>query len=227
VGAHLVRAGPERLGVASDRELVPDLDRTPARRPDRHVVGDEEPILRFADESAFATWLAEHHGRSQGIRIEFAKRGNPIPSLNYDQALHQALRYGWIDTQVGSGPDGWYRQRFTPRRRKSRWSLRNCRLAEELIARGEMEAAGLAQVEAAKADGRWTGAYPGPANAAVPDDLQRELDADPEAAAFFATLSSQNRYAILYRLGEAKRPETRARRLDAFMGMLRRRETVH
>lgn len=223
MGAHLVRARPERLGDVSDRDLVPDLDGV----PDRDVMGDEEPILRFVDESAFGTWLAEHQGGTQGVRIEFAKRGNPAPSLNYDQALRQALRYGWIDTQVGAGPDGWYRQRFTPRRRKSRWSQRNCRLAEDLIARGEMEPAGLAQLEAAKADGRWTAAYAGPASATVPDDLRRELDADPEAAAFFATLSSQNRYAILYRLGEAKRPETRTRRLGAFMEMLRRRETVH
>jgi uncharacterized protein YdeI (YjbR/CyaY-like superfamily) len=188
---------------------------------------DPEPILRFPDGAAFGVWLAEHHGSAQGVRLEFAKRGNPAPSVNYDQALLQALRYGWIDTQVGTGPEGWYRQRFTPRRRKSRWSQRNCQLAEELIANGEMEPAGLAQVEAAKADGRWTAAYAGPATAAVPEDLQRELDADPEAAAFFAGLSSQNRFAILYRLAEAKRPETRARRLSTFMEMLRRRETFH
>jgi uncharacterized protein YdeI (YjbR/CyaY-like superfamily) len=187
----------------------------------------EEPILRFPDGAGFGAWLAEHHATARGARIEFAKRGNPTPSVNYDQALLQALRFGWIDTQVGAGPDGWYRQRFTPRRRRSRWSERNCRLAEELIARGEMEPAGLAQVEAAKADGRWTAAYAGPARAVVPEDLQRELDADPEAAAFFATLSSQNRYAILYRLQEARRPETRARRLSTFMEMLRRKETVH
>lgn len=191
------------------------------------MVPDEEPILRFADGAAFGLWLAEHHASAQGVRVEFAKRGNDTPSVDYDQALLQALRYGWIDTQVGSGPEGWYRQRFTPRRRKSRWSVRNCRLAEDLIARGEMEPAGLAQVEAARADGRWTAAYPGPATAAVPEDLRRELDADPEAAAFFATLSSQNRYAILYRLQEAKRPETRVRRLSSFMEMLRRKETVH
>ncbi len=188
---------------------------------------DEERILRFADGAAFGAWLAEHHASAQGVRVEFAKRGNPSPSVNYDQALRQALRYGWIDTQAGSGPEGWYRQRFTPRRRKSRWSQRNCELAEALIASGEMEPAGLAQVEAAKADGRWTAAYPGPARAAVPEDLQRELDADADAAAFFATLSSQNRFAILYRLEEAKRPQTRARRLATFMEMLRRGETVH
>lgn len=193
----------------------------------RDLVPDPEPILRFADEAAFGGWLAEHHESVPGVRLEFAKRGNPSPSLNYDGALRQALRYGWIDTQVGSGPDGWYRQRFTPRRRRSRWSQRNCRLAEELIASGRMEPAGLAEVESAKGDGRWAAAYAGPASASVPEDLQQELDADPDAAAFFATLSSQNRYAILYRLGEAKRPETRARRLDTFMGMLRRRETVH
>lgn len=188
---------------------------------------DEEPILRFADGAAFGAWLEEHHATAGGVRIEFAKRGNPTPSVNYDGALREALRYGWIDTQVGTGPDGWYRQRFTPRRRRSRWSKRNCELAEELIAAGEMKPAGLAQVEAAKADGRWGLAYPGPRTAAVPDDLQRELDQDPAAAAFFAGLSSQNRYAILYRLQEARRPETRARRLATFMEMLRRGETLH
>lgn len=188
---------------------------------------DEEPILRFADGAAFGAWLEEHHATAAGVRVEFGKRGNPAMSVNYEGALLQALRYGWIDGQVGAGPDGWYRQRFTPRRRGSRWSKRNRELAEELIARGEMEPAGLAQVEAAKADGRWELAYPGPRTAAVPEDLQRELDQDPAAAAFFAGLSSQNRYAILYRLGEAKRPDTRARRLARFMEMLRRGETVH
>ena len=191
------------------------------------AVPGEDPVLRFADGAAFGTWLAEHHATSQGVRLEFAKRGNPASSLNYDQALHQALRFGWIDGQVRGGQDGWYRQRFTPRRRNSRWSQRNCRFADELIARREMEPAGLAQVEAAKADGRWAAAYAGPAAATVPEDLQRALDADPEAATFFSTLSSLNRYAILYRLEEAKRPQTRERRLNNFMEMLRRKETLH
>lgn len=188
---------------------------------------DEEPILRFADGAAFGAWLAEHHATAPGVRVLFAKRGNPTPSVSYEGALRQALRYGWIDTQVRGGTDGWYQQRFTPRRRRSRWSKRNRELAEELIASGEMEPAGLAQVEAAKTDGRWELAYPGPRAAAVPEDLRRELEQDPVAATFFAGLSSQNRYAILYRLQEAKRPETRARRLATFMEMLRRGETVH
>lgn len=188
---------------------------------------DPDPVLRFTDGDAFGAWLDEHHATAPGVRVEFAKKGNPAPSVDYQGALRQALRFGWIDTRVGTGPEGWYRQRFVPRRPKSRWSQRNCRLAEELIARGEMEPAGLAQVEAARADGRWADAYPGPAAAEVPDDLRRELDLDPEAAAFFAGLSSQNRYAILYRLGEAKRPQTRARRLATFMDMLRRRQTLH
>lgn len=188
---------------------------------------DAEPVLRFVDGAAFGAWLSEHHATAGGVRVEFAKKGNPAPSVNYDEALLQALRYGWIDAQVGAGPQGWYRQRFTRRRPRSRWSRRNCELAEGLIARGEMTPAGLAQVEAAKADGRWVDAYPGPAAADVPQDLRTELDGDPEAAAFFADLSSQNRYAILYRLGEAKRPETRARRLATFMEMLRRKETLH
>ncbi|MBO0703210.1 MAG: hypothetical protein J2P38_09780, partial [Candidatus Dormibacteraeota bacterium] len=116
---------------------------------------DTEPVLRFVDGAAFGAWLAEHHATASGVRVEFAKKGNTTPSVNYDQALLQALRYGWIDTQVGAGPEGWYRQRYTPRRRKSRWSRRNRELAEQLIASGEMEPAGLAQVAAAKADGRW------------------------------------------------------------------------
>ncbi|MGH7911257.1 MAG: YdeI/OmpD-associated family protein [Candidatus Dormibacteraceae bacterium] len=186
-----------------------------------------EATLRFSDAATFAGWLAEHHASATGVRIEFAKRETGVESVPHEEALRQALRFGWIDAQVGSGPAGWFRQRFTPRRARSRWSKRNCDLAEELIARGEMEPAGLAAVEAAKADGRWAAAYAGPRTAAVPGDLQRELDADPEAGAFFAGLTSQNRYAILYRLEAAKRPETRARRLATFMEMLRRGETLH
>lgn len=188
---------------------------------------EEEPVLRFADARAFGDWLAEHHADASGVVIEFAKRATGVASVTHDEALLQALRYGWIDARVGSGPEGWFRQRFTPRRPRGRWSRRNREFAEQLIAREEMEPAGLREVEAARADGRWDAAYAGPRTATVPTDLQRALDADPEAARVFAGLTSQNRYAILYRLEEAKRPETRARRLERFVGMLRSGETLH
>ena len=184
-------------------------------------------MLRFATPAELATWLEAHHGTSRGIRIEFAKKGSGVPSIDHEQALLVALRWGWIDGVVGRGPEGYFWQRFTPRRPGSRWSKRNRELAERLMASGEMEPAGRREVEAARADGRWAAAYDSPRHAEVPDDLQRELDRDPAAAAFFATLSSQNRYAILYRLQEAKRLQTRARRLATFVGMLRRGETLH
>jgi uncharacterized protein YdeI (YjbR/CyaY-like superfamily) len=171
---------------------------------------------------------AEHH-ESPGVWIRFAKKGSGIASVVYAEALEVALCFGWIDGQVAKDPDtaNWYRQRFTPRTKRSRWSKINVESAEQLIRRGLMRPPGLAAVEAAKADGRWEAAYASPKNMTVPDDLQRELDADPNAAAFFATLTGPNRYAILYRLQDAKRPETRARRLATYMEMLREGRTLH
>lgn len=186
----------------------------------------ELPTLEFADQAAFASWLAAN-AETAGVWIRMAKKGTGIPSVTHDEALHEALRHGWIDGTVRRVDDQWFVQRFTPRTRRSRWSKVNREWAERLIESGEMFPRGLREVEAARADGRWDAAYAGPATASVPEDLAAALAANPTAAAFFETLTSQNRYAILYRVGEAKRPETRARRIEKFVGMLERGETLH
>jgi uncharacterized protein YdeI (YjbR/CyaY-like superfamily) len=184
------------------------------------------PILSFGSQDEFATWLADNH-ETPGLWIRVAKKGTGISTVNHDEALAVALRYGWIDGTAQRVDDEYFVQKFTPRTKRSRWSKINRASAERMIAAGEMHPAGLREVEAARADGRWEAAYAGPASSTVPEDLQRALDANPRAAAFFATLTSQNRYAILYRVGEAKRPETRARRIEKFVGMLERGETLH
>ena len=169
-------------------------------------------------------------GRPPGILrdwLKFAKKGAAESTISYRQALDVALCHGWIDGQKRSMDEHYWLQRFTPRKARSRWSKINCAKAEALIADGRMQAGGLREVEAAKADGRWEAAYPGQAKADVPEDLQAALDADPEAGAFFGSLDRGNRYAILYRVHDAKRPETRARRIAMFVAMLHAHETVH
>jgi uncharacterized protein YdeI (YjbR/CyaY-like superfamily) len=181
----------------------------------------------FASAEAFDAWLAEHHATSDGLWIRFAKKASGIPTVVYAEAVEAALRYGWIDGQVKRFDDDYYIQRFTPRRARSRWSKINCAKAEALIASGAMQPAGLAEVERAKADGRWEAAYDAPSTATVPDDLRAALDADPQASAFFETLDANNRYAILHRVQDAKKPETRVRRIENFVAMLSRGETIH
>jgi uncharacterized protein YdeI (YjbR/CyaY-like superfamily) len=183
--------------------------------------------LGFATADAFEAWLAEHHATSDGIWIKFAKKASGIPTVVYAEAVHASLRYGWIDGQVKRVDDDHYVQRFTPRRARSRWSKINCAKAEALIASGAMEPAGLAEVERAKADGRWEAAYDAPSTATVPEDLRAALDTDPKASAFFETIDSNNRYAILHRLQDAKKPETRVARIEKFVAMLSRGETIH
>jgi uncharacterized protein YdeI (YjbR/CyaY-like superfamily) len=187
----------------------------------------DDPILAFRDAAAWEAWLEEHHATAAGIRVKIAKQGTGIPSVRYPEVLHSALCFGWIDARRTALDDTHFLQRFTPRRARSNWSKLNRETAEQLIADGRMRPAGLAEVERARADGRWDAAYAGQRTITVPDDLQRELDARPQAAAFFATLSSQNRYSILYRLQDAKRPETRERRLAKFVRMLEDGETLH
>jgi uncharacterized protein YdeI (YjbR/CyaY-like superfamily) len=187
----------------------------------------DQPLLDFATQAELEAWMEEHHDESDGIWIRFAKKGSGAASVTYAEAVEVSLCFGWIDGQAKRIDDTHYRQRFTPRRERSPWSKINVAKATALIESGAMRPAGLAEVERAKADGRWDAAYEPPSKMTVPDDLQAELDKDPDAAAFFASLNSTNRYAILYRLQDAKRPETRARRLEKFVGMLRRRETLH
>jgi uncharacterized protein YdeI (YjbR/CyaY-like superfamily) len=187
---------------------------------------DQLPIRGFASGKAFGTWLAKQHAKSPGIWLKIPKRGSGEAGPSYAEALDEALRFGWIDSQKATFDDAFFLQRFTPRGPRSKWSKINREKAEALIEAGRMERAGLAMVEAAKADGRWDAAYDSPRTATVPADLQLALDADPAAKAFFATLSSQNRYAILYRIQEAKRADTRARRVEKFVAMCARGETV-
>jgi uncharacterized protein YdeI (YjbR/CyaY-like superfamily) len=172
-------------------------------------------------------WLAEHHASSDGVWIKFAKKASGIPTVVYAEAVEESLIHGWIDGQVKRVDDDFYIQRFTPRRAQSRWSKINCAKAEKLIAEGRMHPAGLAEVERAKADGRWARAYDSPTTATVPDDLRAALDAEPAAAKLFEDLDGNNRYAILHRIQEAKRPETRAKRIAQFVAMLARGETLH
>jgi uncharacterized protein YdeI (YjbR/CyaY-like superfamily) len=187
---------------------------------------DEEP-LAFDSPAAWEAWLDEHHESSDGIWIKFAKKASGIASVTYKEVLPIALAHGWIDGQVKRIDEDWYRQRWTPRRARSVWSKINRAAAEAMIERGEMKPAGLREVERAKADGRWERAYDSPKTAEVPPDLRAALDGDPAAAEFFADLDSINRYAILHRIQNAKKPETRARRIEQFVAMCSRGETVH
>jgi uncharacterized protein YdeI (YjbR/CyaY-like superfamily) len=164
---------------------------------------------------------------AKGLWIKFAKKGSGIASVTKAEAIDAALCFGWIDGQLDTYDERHWLIRFTPRKRASKWSLVNRTRAAELIEMGRMRAGGLAQVEAAKADGRWNAAYASAARAEVPDDLRAALDANAKARAFFATLTGANRYAILYRIGAVKRPETRARKIAEFVAMLERGETIH
>jgi uncharacterized protein YdeI (YjbR/CyaY-like superfamily) len=187
----------------------------------------DDEALPFESPAAWEAWLSEHHESSDGIWIKFAKKASGIPSVTYKEVLPIALAHGWIDGQVKRIDEDWYRQRWTPRRARSVWSKINRAAAEAMIERGEMKPAGLREVERAKADGRWERAYDSPKTAELPDDLRAALDADPAAAEFFAGLDSNNRYAILHRVQNAKKPETRARRIEQFVAMCSRGETVH
>jgi uncharacterized protein YdeI (YjbR/CyaY-like superfamily) len=183
--------------------------------------------LPFASKKKWADWLARQHDKSAGVWLKFAKKGSEIPSVTYDEALEVALCYGWIDGQKKGFDDKYWLQKFTPRGARSIWSKINTEKAEKLIKSGEMEAAGLKVIEAAKQDGRWDAAYESQKNISVPDDFQAELDKNPKAKASFATLNSVNRYAILFRIHNAKKAETRVRRIQQFVEMLERGEKLY
>jgi uncharacterized protein YdeI (YjbR/CyaY-like superfamily) len=190
-------------------------------------VAGELETRAFASADEWEAWLRKHHDTAPGVWIRFARKGAGVPTVTYMEALHAALCFGWIDGQARRLDDAFYLQRFTPRRARSIWSKRNRDFATALIESGRMQPAGLREVERAKADGRWDAAYDAPSTATVPDDLQAALDANPAAAEFFAGLSGQNRYAVLHRIQTAKRPETRARRIEKFVAMLAAGETLH
>jgi uncharacterized protein YdeI (YjbR/CyaY-like superfamily) len=184
------------------------------------------PIVLFADRKAFRGWLSAHHGAEPGLWLRIAKGASTLPSVTYAEALDVALCFGWIDGQTRSYDTDSFLQKFTPRQKRSPWSKRNREHVERLTAAGEMHAAGLAAINAAKADGRWDRAYDSASTVEVPPDLQAALDAVPKARSFFETLKGANRYAILYRVQTAVKPETRARRIAEFVAMLRRGETL-
>jgi uncharacterized protein YdeI (YjbR/CyaY-like superfamily) len=188
---------------------------------------DSLPVVAFASRAKWKAWLAKHHASSPGVWLEIAKQGSGIASVSYPEAIEIALCYGWIDGQKAAVDDDHWRQRFTPRQPRSRWSKINREKATQLIERGEMHAAGLREVEAAKADGRWDAAYAGQASITVPEDLRDALDRNAKARAFFATLDSTNRYAVLYRIHDAKKPETRRARIEKFVTMLGEHRTIH
>lgn len=191
-------------------------------------MADDLPELTVADAGAWREWLGEHHDSPTGVWLVLARKDTTHPtSLGYGQALDEALRHGWIDGQARRRDETTYVQRFTPRRARSQWSERNVGIVERLTAEGRMHPAGLAEVERAKADGRWDSAYAGQASIEVPAELTAALAAAPRARAMFDILTSQNRYAVLYRIASAKRPDTRARRIDQFVAMLARGETVY
>jgi uncharacterized protein YdeI (YjbR/CyaY-like superfamily) len=187
----------------------------------------ELPTLLCENESAWEAWLERNHASSDGVWLKFAKKLAAASSVTHAEALEHALCFGWIDGQVRPLDEHFFLQRFTPRRKQSRWSQINRRSAERLIAANRMRPAGLAQIDAARADGRWERAYEPMSKATVPDDLQQALDANPGAKAFFETLRGSNRYAILYRVNDAKRPETRARRIEQYVQMCAEHRTLH
>jgi uncharacterized protein YdeI (YjbR/CyaY-like superfamily) len=191
-------------------------------------VADSPPELIVVDHAAWRDWLSEHHGEDGGVWLVLGKQGTTEPtSLTYDQALEEALCHGWIDGQTSRRDERTYRQRFTPRRARSSWSKRNVGIFERLLADGRVHPRGLAAVQQARADGRWESAYHGSKTIEVPPDLAAALAAEPRAQAMFEILTSQNRYAVLYRIDTAKRSDTRARRIERFVEMLARGETVH
>jgi uncharacterized protein YdeI (YjbR/CyaY-like superfamily) len=183
-------------------------------------------IVELPDPAAWERWLADHHATAAGVWLKFAKQGTGVRTVGYAEALEAALCFGWIDGQVARYDEIYYLQRFTPRTKRSKWSQINVGHAIRLIEAGKMRPAGLSQIQAAQADGRWEDAYAPASRATVPDDFQVALDAHPEAAAFFATLTGSTRYAFLYRLHQVKRPENRAKRISDYIERLNAGKTL-
>jgi uncharacterized protein YdeI (YjbR/CyaY-like superfamily) len=186
---------------------------------------DGLPILEADGPAFWERWLEANHA-SPGVWLKFAKKAAPVTTITYAQALEIALCFGWIDGQVARHDEHYSLQRFTPRSARSKWSLINTEKATALIEAGRMREPGMAAVEAAKADGRWDAAYPPASQITVPEDLRRALDADPPAAAFFATLAGSRRYAFLYRLHNVNAPEARARRIAQYVERLGQGRTL-
>jgi uncharacterized protein YdeI (YjbR/CyaY-like superfamily) len=178
------------------------------------------PILPFASALLFGQWLCEHHTHPDGVWIKVARKASGVASVTYDEAVDMALCHGWTDGQRKSHDDRFFLQKFTPRRPRSLWSKRNINKIAELTAAGRMQPSGLAEVEAAKQDGRWEAAYDSSRDMVVPEDFLEALAENTQAQSFFNTLSKSNVYAIAWRLATAKTPETRKRRFDVLLAML-------
>jgi uncharacterized protein YdeI (YjbR/CyaY-like superfamily) len=192
----------------------------------KNIKSTELPVLPFANKKKWSAWLAKQHGKSSGVWLQLAKKDSGIPSVTYDEAVDVALCYGWIDGQKKGYDDKYWLQKFTPRGRKSIWSRINTERVERLIASGEMQPAGLKAIEAAKTDGRWEAAYASQKNISMPEDFQAALEKNKKAKTFYSTLKSAERYSILFRIHTAKRPETRAKRIQQFVEMLERNEKI-
>src|SRR3954465_8780362 len=187
----------------------------------------ELPVRLFKDDEAWEAWLAKQHAKSAGLWLRIAKAASKVKSVSYAEALDTALCYGWIDGQKRTFDDATWLQKFTPRGKRSIWSKINRQKVQRLVESGRMRSPGLEAVDRARANGQWDSAYDSHRTSGVPDDFGRALDARPEAKAFFATLNSANRYAILFRIQRVKRAETRARKIEQFIGLLERHEVIH
>lgn len=207
--------------------MSPAKPAKPAKSTTLKTAAPELPVLPFASKQDFASWLDRNHASAKGLWLQLAKKASGAASVTYPEAVEVALCYGWIDGQKKSQDEAAWLQKFTPRGPRSIWSVINREKAQQLIASGQMKPAGLAAIESAKKDGRWDAAYDSPKRATVPADFQAALERCPKAHAFFQTLNSSNRYALLFRLQTAKRPETRARRIEQFVQLLERNEKLH
>jgi len=215
-----VRSGQQTEIIGLDAVRLPQHD---------GAVADETTfeVRAFASAADFDAWLAVEHDRTPGLFLRIAKKSSGIPSITAAEAVEVALCHGWIDGRANRVDDDWFTVRYTPRRPRSVWSKKNVDTVARLIADGRMRPAGMAAVEAARADGRWDRAYAGPATMTVPDDLAAALAAEPAAAAFFAELDRTNRYAVLWRVETASTPQTRARRIAACVQMLAEGRRIH
>jgi len=187
---------------------------------------DGLPVISFATPALFRDWL-DRHQETPGLWLKLAKKASGQDSVSYSEALDIALCFGWIDGQTGRYDEEWTLRRFTPRRARSKWSQINCKRVEALVAAGLMEPRGKKEVDEAQADGRWDAAYAGSRTIEIPPDFKKALAANPVAKAFFATISAQNRYAILFRIHDAKKPATRVARIERFVAMLQEGKTLH
>jgi len=205
-----------RDGLHSDQEAKHMKEKT-----------NELPVLFFSDPPSFEQWLAHHHGTSRGIRLQIAKKNSGITSVTYDEALEIALCYGWVDSRKEAFDEKTWLQRFTPRGAKSIWSKVNKEKAERLIADGRMKPSGFQAIEAAKRSGQWEKAYESQSRMVLPEDFAAELERNSRAKAFYDTLDSRNRYAILFRIRSAGKQETREKRIRQFLSMLEKGEKLY